>query len=135
VKVLVLFAVVAAVASPAMAAEGDDDLALVKRAVTAVEHSVHAQAAEETRETRAARPGPAAPSWLKVRIVDEDDEGASLSLNVPLALVHALDALTCDDEDGEERELGLSDLLAGLRSGQPLVSIEGDDAEVRVWVE
>jgi hypothetical protein len=127
-------------AGPAAAAEGDDDLALVRRAMASAERppAVEPPRSEPERSRVARSPEQrSAPAWLKVRIADDDD-GASLSLDLPLALVRAIDDLACDDEDAadpSERRSGLGDLLAGLVSGQPLVSIEADDAEVRVWVE
>jgi hypothetical protein len=122
-------------AGPAAAAEGDDDLAVVRRAVASAERTQRVEAPQGAGESRTPRRAEArtGPAWLKLSIVGDGDDGASLSLNLPLALVRVIDDLACDD--GDRDEPGLSDLLAGLVSGQPLVSIDADEAEVRVWVE
>jgi len=135
-----LLAIGLMLAGPLAAAEGDDDLALVKRAVDSSAARSRQETREAPREARdAGRPSEApAPAWLKVEVVEDDAEGASLSINLPLALVRAVDALACEKKGGagsERAKPGLADLLAGLVSGQSLVSIESDDAKVRVWVE
>lgn len=133
-----LAAVALLATGPVPAAELDDDLEVVRRAVSSRgphEAPAHAAAKPVRTEARPARgdaEGDAAGNadWIKVRIVSEDADGASLSLNVPLALVRAVDA-ACDDAD----DFGLPDILESLDDAGPLVSIDGDDARIRVWVE
>jgi len=148
-------------ASPAwVAAEGDDDLALVRRAVASAPRSeLQAPAPRPEpaagRQT-ATRPGHTAKQQevtakpqertarrhhtakrhgrLQVSIEDRGSDGGSLSLQLPLSWLEAIGGRNCD-RDGDEEEGGLVDLLEALRGAEPLVSIEGEDAHVRVWVE
>jgi hypothetical protein len=137
-----LAAALAALAFPAGAAERDDDLALVKRAVARNEASqVATPPAELTPPAPPARAS-RAPRWLKVRIAPESGGGEKVSVNVPLALVRLVGDvdvdLGCEDEREREREacrVSVLDLLDGLKPGQNLVEIEGGDATIRVWVE
>src|SRR5258708_7779328 len=120
------------------AVAADDDLAVVKRATTG-----EAQAAPEGEK---AGPTPnrnpaAPPQWLKVRIVEKSGKKSRVSVNVPLALVHALgDECPIDwhlkaGRSGEARKVRLSDVLKALQSGQDIVQIEDEEATVKVWVE
>jgi hypothetical protein len=128
-------AVAALVLGGAVAA--DDDLAVVKRATTG-----EAQAAPEGEK---AGPTPSkngtAPQWLKVRIVEKSGKKSRVSVNVPLALVHALgDECPIDwhmkaGRPGEARKIRLSEVLKALQSGQDIVQIEDEEATVKVWVE
>jgi hypothetical protein len=119
------------------AVAADDDLAVVKRATTG-----EAQAAPEAEKAAPAPKGnAAAPQWLKVRIVEKNGKKSRVSVNVPLALVHALgDECPIDwhlkaGRQGETRKVRLSDVLKALQSGQDIVQIEDEEATVKVWVE
>lgn len=123
-------------AGPAAAAGVDDDLAVVKRAVSAAERAEVGPVAATPAPAPPPRAAREAPDWLRVRLVEHGEDGASLSLNVPLALVRAIGEACDDGEDGDGGTgFDLSDLLGELSSGEPLVSIDGDDARIRVWVE
>ena len=127
----------------------EDDLAVVKRAVR---HDATVRVAQ-------AKPGdePAAESaptrhvanrdlkWFKVRVVEKGSNRAKVTVNLPIALVRALDDFPIDIgghgryHNGEyrdgERTIKLGEVLATLEGGQSLVEIDDDDATVRVWVE
>ena len=127
----------------------EDDLAVVKRAVR---HDATVRVAQ-------AKPGdePAAESapsrhvanrdlkWFKVRVIEKGSNRAKVTVNLPIALVRALDDFPIDIgrhggvrhgefHDGE-RTIKLGDVLATLEGGQSLVEIDDDEATVRVWVE
>ena len=122
-------------------AGGDEDLAVVKRAV-AVARSSQAPAPRKD--------GKPEPQWLRVRVLERDAKGEThkrVSVNLPLALVRVIDDVPIDlchhaharkGETGQvERrcELKVADVLAALEAGQELVEVEADDATVKVWVE
>ena len=123
----------AAVAAP-VAAERDpaeEDLALVKRA-TSSESGPRAAAEAPPR------PRGDEPQWLRVRIVERGEKSATVKVNLPLALVHALGddvpVPGCGDRDDRER-LTVGEVLRALDSGESLVEIEDAGATVRIWVE
>jgi hypothetical protein len=94
----------------------DDDLTVVKRAV---------QHPEEARPA-AARGG---PRWFRVRI--DKRAGAKVRVNVPLPIARAL---------GERAEtwpaqFELSEVLSALDAGQEFVTIDDDDARIRIWID
>jgi hypothetical protein len=127
-------------ALPALAAGAEDDLAVVKKAVGS---EAQALPKGEAPRARASEPRKGEePRWLKVRIEDRTDKKSKVTLNLPLDLVRAL------DDEGEELPIGsprhkggkngslrLADVLRALKAGQDFVSIEDEDATVRVWVE
>lgn len=119
------------------AATPEDDLAVVKRAVDE-------RPREEALPERLA-PAPAPerrtskePQWLRVRIEDKGKKRGRVSINLPLALVRALDddtGLSAEWKDRSGQRLKLSEVLRALDNGQSLVEIEDQDAHIRVWVE
>ena len=121
--------------------EGDEDLAVVRRAVAVKT----AQAAPEAASKAAPPPAPKAdksPRWLKVRIMEKASKRAKVSVNLPLALVRALgDDCPIDwcrgrsAKSGECHPVRLSEVLEALESGQDIVEIDDDNATVRIWVE
>ena len=130
---LVLAMVLAVVTVPA-AANGysaEDDLAVVKKA-TSSENGPRATAEAPPR----ARGDE--PQWLRVRIVDSGDKKATVKVNLPLALLHALgDDMPvpgCGDDDGG-RGLTVGEVLRALDTGESLVEIEDGESTVRIWVE
>jgi hypothetical protein len=100
----------------------DDDLAVVRKAV----HSSAPSAA----------PAPRAPSrearWLKVRIV-EGRGRSRINVKLPLAAVKAVGGDLPVNVKGVR--LRLTDILRTLESGEPLVEVNDEDSDVRVWVE
>jgi hypothetical protein len=152
-------ALTVAAAGVVIAASAEDDLAVVKRAVSAqaapaptpAEEAAAAEPiprADDEAERRAVsrrRAGvPAADlRWFKVRITEKGAKKARVNVNVPIALVRALgDDFPIDIgrhsgwRGGRSgREIRLGEVLATLEAGQSLVEIEDDDATVRVWVE
>jgi hypothetical protein len=136
----------AGTAGAGLAAGGEDDLAIVKKAVAS-------PAPAHTRQTRAtpapaeeARPRPRTgrePQWFKVRVIERAGAGRKrVTINLPLSLVRALGDETIDlgcrsgEGDREKcRSVHLSEVLRSLEAGQQLVEIEDEEATVRVWVE
>jgi hypothetical protein len=122
-----------ALAAPAAADRVEDDLQLVKKAVSPA----------------AAKPVPrkAEPRWFHLRIVEKAgkprvagtgrDERATVSVNLPLGLVRSLgDDWPIGEHEGHgPGKVTLGEVLRALDSGQSLFEIEGDEATVRVWVE
>jgi hypothetical protein len=120
-----------ALAVPAVADAVDDDLAVVKKATA----SEDGQAA--TAEASPRRTGDE-PQWFRVRIIDKGEKKATVKVNLPLALIHALG----DDvpvpgcaEKGHGRHLTVGEVLRALDTGESLVEIEDEQSTVRVWVE
>jgi len=110
----------------------DDDLAVVKRAVS-----------QQISMPDAARPGAVSerPQWLRVRIVEKASKHSRVSVNLPLAIVRLLGE-GCPVIDWHCRAEGgrcsvkVAEVLHALESGErQLVEIESDEASVRVWVE
>jgi hypothetical protein len=128
---MMLVLVLGALAVPAVADAVDDDLAVVKRATASNGGSaVTAEAPPRHKGDE--------PRWFRVRIVDKGDKKATVKVNLPLALVHALG----DDmpvpgcsEKGDRRHLTVGEVLRALDSGESLVEIEDEQSTVRVWVE
>jgi len=155
------FAVVLALAGMAgagRAAGGEDDLAIVKKAVAspaprgrviriastpapqaapAVPPVAAAPAADVAPHVRAGRE----PQWFKVRVVERVTGRKKVTINLPLSLVRALGDDTidwgCRSAAGYHpcRTVRLSEVLRSLETGQELVEIEDDEATVKVWVE
>jgi len=141
------------------AAGGEDDLAIVKKAVAspaprgrviriaatpspqaapAVPPVAAAPAAEATPRVRAGRE----PQWFKVRVVERGTGRKKVTINLPLSLVRALGDDTidwgCRSVDGDRdrcHTVRLSEVLRSLETGQELVEIEDEEATVKVWVE
>ena len=107
-------------------ASGDDDLAVVKKAVAT--EPAHSRADSAPPRARARE-----PQWLKVRIVESGAHKSRVTVNVPLAMVRVLG----DDfpVDLGSSHLRLSEVLQTLESGEPLVEVKSPDSTVRVWVE
>ncbi len=134
-------------------ASGEDDLAIVKKAVasptpartrttTRAKSRVVAQAAPSTAEARPAVRTGREPQWFKVRVVDRGTGRRKVTINLPLSLVRALGDDTIDwgcrsrEADHEKcHSVRLSEVLRSLEAGQELVEIEDDEATVKVWVE
>ncbi|MBI3932112.1 MAG: hypothetical protein HY317_01730 [Acidobacteria bacterium] len=135
---------VALLAGPAVAGTFDDDLAVVKKALTPQGAPSPEPAAQVTptgprEERRVARRGEK-PTWLKVRVVEKGDKRARVSVNVPLALARALGDgfpidLRCRRHARDHHAVRLGEVLDALESGQELVEIEDEDTTVKVWVE
>jgi hypothetical protein len=145
-RLLAVFLLGVAVASPAAAGSADDDLQAVKRAVMAS----NAQNAQPPRplpedpaqasEAKPERKGKAEAFWFKVRVVEKANKRAKVSINLPIGLVRALGddwpvypSGGCSKRDRCKVTLG--ELLRALDGGQSLVEIEDEEASVRVWVE
>jgi hypothetical protein len=139
------------------AAGGEDDLAIVKKAV-ASPAPARARVARTTtvatvQEAPAVAPAPAVeaapraragrePQWFKVRVVDRVSGRKKVTINLPLSLVRALGDDTIDwgcrsgNADRDRcHSVRLSEVLRSLETGQELVEIEDDEAKVKVWVE
>jgi hypothetical protein len=116
---------------------GEDDLALVRRAVADASPAARAEAYQAPERPRARK---AEPQWLRVRI-EEKNGKSKVSVNVPLALARLLgDDIPLDLACGNKRdrrrtELRLGEVLQSLGSGQDIVEIDGDDGSVRVWID
>jgi hypothetical protein len=125
---ILLAAVVAPAAGDSHSAE--DDLAVVKKATSSEKGS---------RTPAEAPPGARAeePRWLRVRIVETGEKKATVKVNLPLALVHALGddvpVPGCGGDGGEELTVGA--VLRALDTGESLVEIEDGESTVRIWVE
>jgi hypothetical protein len=130
---LVLALGLAAVAAPAAAGglSADDDLAVVKKATASSENGSRMPAEAEPR-SRADE-----PRWLRVRIVETGEKKATVKVNLPLALVHALgDDIPvpgCGGHGGKGLTVG--EVLRALDTGESLVEIEDAGSTVRIWVE
>jgi hypothetical protein len=140
-------------AGAGLRASGEDDLAIVKKAVaspaparartaTSAQSRAVAQAAPAVAEARPAAHTGREPQWFKVRVVDRSTGRRKVTINLPLSLVRALgdDSIDWGCRSGEsDRErchsVRLSEVLRSLEAGQELVEIEDDEATVKVWVE
>jgi hypothetical protein len=128
---MMLVLALGALAVPALADAVDDDLAVVKKATTSNGGSA------VTAEAPPSQKGDE-PRWFRVRIVDRGEKKATVKVNLPLALVHALgDDMPvpgCGEED-QGHHVTLGEVLRALDSGESLVEIEDEQSTVRVWVE
>ena len=153
--------VLAGTAGAGLAAIGEDDLAIVKKAVASPApararqsraSAASAQAAPAVTATASAPEAPPRvrtgrePQWFKVRVVDRVTGRKKVTINLPLSLVRALGDDTidwgCRSGDGDRdrdrdkcHSVRLSEVLRSLETGQELVEIEDDEATVKVWVE
>jgi hypothetical protein len=138
----------AATAGAGIAASGEDDLAIVKKAVAspaparAREARSVAQTAPPAAEVRPPARTGREPQWFKVRVVERGTGRKRVTVNLPLSLVRALGDDTidwgCRSGEGDREKchsVRLSEVLRSLETGQELVEIEDDDATVKVWVE
>ena len=137
-----------AIAVPAAADRGDDDLQVVRKAVasssvpTSVQEKSRPPAEEEPMPPQARRPLKSSDlKWLHVRVAPKaGSKSGRVSVNVPLGLVRMFgDDWPIPTGPGCRRHdrchLTLGDILRALDSGQTLVDIEDDEATVKVWVE
>jgi hypothetical protein len=140
-----------------LAASGEDDLEIVKKAVASPAPArarqgrsitVSAPAAPAVAATRTSPEAPPRvrtgrePQWFKVRVVDRGTGRKKVTINLPLSVVRALGDDTidwgCRSGDGDRDKchtVRLSEVLRSLETGQELVEIEDEDATVKVWVE
>jgi hypothetical protein len=138
-----LFAVivVAALATPAAADRGEDDLQVVRKAVASSTRVAQARPPAEEPPAEA-KPAPAPrkgePRWFRVRIVGKADKHARVSINLPLGIARSLGddwPISPRGQCHKDHCPTLGEILRALDSGQSLVEIEDDEATVRVWVE
>ena len=149
------------VAGSARAGSVEDDLAIVKKAVgqksgtSAGMQAPNGSPAPAVKAAPEPAPEPAAapshekdvprarartgkePQWLRVRVVEK--AGKKVSVNLPLAIVRAMGddipiGLHCG-RYGKGASLTIGEVLRALDSGQDLVQVEDEGANVRVWVE
>jgi hypothetical protein len=111
----------------ARAGGGDDDLAVVKRALT-VEPSAQEQGGSRN------------PKWLRVRIEEKGKPHSKVSVNLPLGIVRALDddisfGWHCHRTAGEKCKIKLSEILKSLEAGQQIVEIDSEEETVKVWID
>jgi hypothetical protein len=129
---LALAVLLAVVAAPAVAntSSAEDDLAVVKKATSS--ENASRTPAEAPPRTRAD-----GPQWLRVRILETGEKKATVKVNLPLALVHALgDDIPlpgCGGDGGKGLTVG--EVLRALDTGESLVEIEDGESTVRIWVE
>src|SRR5262245_56060880 len=121
---------------PVPATSGDDDLALVKKAVASAEpvpSPIPSPLPTKQPTKSSSKLRPSEGRWLKVRVVESGEKKSRVTVNLPLAMVNALG----DDFPVKlgATHLRLSEVLASLQSGEPLVEVKSEDATVRVWVE
>lgn len=147
-------AVAAAVATGIAVASGagpavEDDLAVVKRAVAQSTQAVpDTPATSRTQEpeprpeaARPARTSGKQPNWLKVRVTEKGTSRKKVTVNLPLALVRALDDgdfpinFGCGEKQHRRCSIKLAEVLDALESGQDLVEVDDEDQLVRIWVE
>jgi hypothetical protein len=138
----------AALAVPAAADRGDDDLQVVRKAVASSSVPASAQekprppAEEEPMPPQARRPLKSSDlKWLHVRVAPKaGGKSGRVSVNVPLGVVRMFgDDWPIPTGPGCRRHdrchLTLGEILRALDSGQTLVDIEDDEATVKVWVD
>lgn len=116
-------------------ASGEDDLAVVKRAVARADVSPGNRSSISGKARQGER-----PRFVKVRIVEKRTGRAKVSVNVPLGLVRLADdwPIRWDCRKAAFRHrcvVTVSEILGALESGEDIVQIDDEDASVRVWVE
>jgi hypothetical protein len=147
-RMLAFSILVGAIAVPAVADRGEDDLQVVRKAVASSSIPASAQeksrppAEEEPMPPQARRPLKSSDlKWLHVRVAPKTgSKSGRVSVNVPLGLVRMFgDDWPIPTGPGCRRHdrchLTLGEILRALDSGQTLVDIEDDEATVKVWVE
>jgi hypothetical protein len=136
-------------AGAGLATSGEDDLAIVKKAVASPAPRARparttvasaAQAAPASAPALEAAPRARTgrePQWFKVRVVDRGTGRKKVTINLPLSLVRALGDDTidwgCRTGEGDRdkcHSVRLSEVLRSLETGQELVEIEDDEATV-----
>jgi hypothetical protein len=147
-RMLAFSILVGAIALPAAADRGEDDLQVVRKAVAS--SSIPASAQEKSRPPAEEEPTPPQArrplkssdlKWLHVRVAPKaGSKSGRVSVNVPLGLVRMFgDDWPIPTGPGCRRHdrchLTLGEILRALDSGQTLVDIEDDEATVKVWVE
>jgi len=136
-----LFAVMlaAALAAPAAADRGEDDLQVVRKAVASSTRVAQARPpAEEPPAEAKAAPSKGEPRWLRVRIVEKAGKHGRVSINLPLGIARSLGddwPISPRGQCHKDHCPTLGEILRALDSGQSLVEIEDDEATVRVWVD
>ena len=146
----------AAVAAGAViAGSAEDDLTVVKRAVrvsqdaparvapappASDDSAVRADDKDKEWRSETRHTANRDLRWFKVRVTEKGSKRSRVNINLPIALVRALDDFPVDiGRHGrwhdEGRTLRLGEVLATLEGGQSLVEIDDDEATVRVWVE
>ena len=152
-----LMAGAASLAGAGVTGTGEDDLAIVKKAVASPPPAVRAARTTAKRDEVVAvaqvTPPPVAeaipvvrsgrePKWFKVRVVERGTGRKKVTVNLPLSLVRALGDDAIDwgcrgDGDGRRQchTVRLSEVLRSLEAGQDLVEVEDENAVVKVWVE
>jgi hypothetical protein len=103
----------------------DDDLTVVKRAV---------------QDQESARSAGTRARWFRVRV--EERDGGKVKVNLPLPFVRALGGkadtwpggFRCG-RDGGPCKLKLSEVLGALDAGQEFVTIEDEEASIRIWID
>ena len=94
----------------AAAASGDDDLALVRKAL-------QSPGAEGTKPA-------AKPRWIHVRVEGKKDNKEKVSINVPFALLEAFsDQDLLQDCKVNHKPIHLGELIKTLEPGQQLVEV------------
>jgi len=136
-RFLSLGAVFALVSGSARASTPEDDLTIVKRAVSSPLPSKRSARPEDPSPGRTIDK----PQWLKVRVMEKGKTQATVSINLPLSLVRSLGknwslGRNRQDEVGGGRcKIHVLDILRALDAGQKLVEIEDEDSSSRIWVE
>ena len=136
-----LFAVMlaAALAAPAAADRGEDDLQVVRKAVASSTRVAQARPpAEEPPAEAKAAPSKGEPRWLRVRIVEKAGKHGRVSISLPLGIARSLGddwPISPRGQCHKDHCPTLGEILRALDSGQSLVEIEDDEATVRVWVD
>ena len=116
------------------AGSADDDLAIVKKAVSESSARPAASAVGAEREGVTARQDGRAPRWLKVRV--HERSGKRVSINLPLSLARAVGDIPIDYDCGSHRcRLTVGDVLRSLDGGEDIVQVDSEKATVRVWLE
>jgi hypothetical protein len=133
----ILFTALALPAAAGQAAE--DDLQLVKRAVSSSRVADLRPPAEEPPARLAPTPPKAELRWFRVRIEERGGNRAKVKINLPLGLVRTFGddwPIAPADGCGKARRCPtLGEILRSLDSGQSLVEIDSEDSTARVWVE
>lgn len=155
VVVLVATAALAGGAASETRAGGEDDLAIVKKAVTSPTPAARTRTVATAAATAPVVRSGREPQWFKVRVVDKTTGHKKVTINLPLSLVRALGDETIDwgchrDRDHRDADrdhldgahdrdrchtVRIADVLRSLEAGQDLVEVDADDATVKVWVE
>ncbi len=107
----------------------EDDLSVVKRAV------------QDADAVRPAAGGPASARWFRVHI--DKRTGGKVRVNLPLPFVRTLGeradrwpaGIRCGRGGDGPCRMKLSDVLGALDAGQEFVTIDDEDASIRIWID